>query len=336
MTHTAPPSPYWTPHQATNQRRPMGEARHERTAAALEAAARGWHVFPLTPHGKKPLRGFTDWERHATADPDRIAAFWLHAPYNIGVACGPSGLVVIDLDMPKPGEHPPDEAAAHGATCGEQVFRLLCAKHGQPYPDDTLTVRTRRGGLHLYFRAPEGVRLRNTAGTRGGLGWLIDTRAHGGYVVAPGSHVRQSDGTGTYTITRDAPPTLLPAWLTELLTPAPPPSASTADLLASLPGYRLSRYGEAALRAEADRVATAPGGGRNYALNLAAFNLGQLIARGVLPEQVVTATLAHAAEAANHRHPDQAPNSPREIAAVIASGLRAGMTAQPRRRTTAA
>ncbi|MEO3853650.1 bifunctional DNA primase/polymerase [Acrocarpospora sp. B8E8] len=299
------------------------------TRYALAAAARGWHVFPLTPHGKMPLRGFTDWEQHATADPGRIAAFWPHAPYNIGVACGPSRLVVIDLDMPKPGEQPPAEAIKHGATCGEQVFRHLCAQHGQPYPGDTLTVRTRRGGLHLYYAAPPGRRLRNSAGKTGGLGWLIDTRASGGYVVGPGSYVNQRDGTGPYEITRDAPPALLPGWLAEALTPKPPPSASTADLLAALPGHRLSRYGEAALRAEADRVATARRGARNRTLNTAAFNLGQLVARGALPADLVSAALQNAAEAANT---DGDPNPPREIAAVIACGLKAGMTAPPRRK----
>ena len=236
----------------------MGWPEHcDTAAAALEAVRRGWRVFPLTPYGKKPLRGFTDWERHATNDPERIAAFWPRQPYNIGVACGPSGLVVIDLDRPKPGEHPPAEATKHGATCGEQVFRHLCHKHGQPYPGDTFTVRTRRGGTHLYFAAPEGVRLRNTAGSKGGLGWLIDTRAHGGYVVGPGSYARLPDGTGPYEVVRDVPPAPLPGWLAEALAPAPPPSASAADLFSGLPAHRLSKYGEAALRAEVEQIGRA-------------------------------------------------------------------------------
>ncbi|MGI5516009.1 bifunctional DNA primase/polymerase [Streptomyces sp. CA-106131] len=40
----------------------------------------------------------------------------------------------------------------------------------------------RSGGFHLYFAAPPGVRLGNTAGR---LGKRIDTRAWGGHVVAP-------------------------------------------------------------------------------------------------------------------------------------------------------
>lgn len=313
----------------------MTSATLDTTAAALEAAARGWHVFPLTPYRKKPVRGFTDWEMHATTNPDTIAAFWPRQPYNIGIACGPSGLVVIDLDQPKPGEHPPDDLAARGIATGEHHFRLLCAERGEPYPEDTFTVRTRRGGLHLYFTAPETVRLRNSAGARGGLGWLIDTRAWGGQVVGPGSYVHQSDGAGPYAITRDAPPAPLPAWIGEALKPAPPPPTSAPDLLASLTGIRLSRYGEAALRAEAEQVATASGGDRNAALNRAAFNLGQLVARHVLTEQVVIPTLTRAAELANQRVTDRKPASLRKIAAVIASGLSAGMKAEPRRRKAA-
>ncbi|MBB6350901.1 hypothetical protein FHU36_007473 [Nonomuraea muscovyensis] len=303
-------------------------ARH-----ALEAAARGWRVFPLTPRGKKPLRGFTDWERHATTDAGRVAAFWSRGPYNIGIACGPSRLVVIDLDQPKPGDQPPARYAEHHPHDGEHVFRLLCAERGQPYPADTFTVRTRRGGTHLYFTAPEDVDLRNSAGHKGGLAWLIDTRASGGYVVGPGSQAIQPDGTGRYEITLDVPPAPLPAWLAEALGPTtPPPPPSAADLLAGLPDHRLSRYGQAALRGEVERVATAQRGTRNHTLNTAAFNLGQLVARGALPAEVVITALQSAAEAANA---EGAPNPPREIAAVIDSGLAAGIKAQPRRRRAA-
>ncbi|TMR06508.1 bifunctional DNA primase/polymerase, partial [Nonomuraea turkmeniaca] len=168
-------------------------------ATALHAARCGWHVFPLTPHGKYPARGFTAWERNATTDHDQITAWWQRAPYNVGIACGPSGLLVIDLDLPKPGEHPPATWARRGIASGEEVFRHLCAEHGRPYPGDTRIVTTRRGGTHLYFTAPPGQRLGNTSGDRGkGLGWLIDTRGTGGYVVAPGSYVAARDGTGPY------------------------------------------------------------------------------------------------------------------------------------------
>lgn len=294
--------------------------------AAAYAARRGWHVFPLTPHGKYPARGFTDWERNATTDPDRLAAWWQRAPYNVGIACGPSGLLVIDLDLPKPGEHPPPVWAGRGVASGEQVFRHLCAEHGRPYPDDTRTVTTRRGGTHLYFTAPPGLQLGNTSGARGkGLGWLIDTRGAGGYVVAPGSYVAARDGTGPYTLTRDQPPAPLPDWVAAALTPPPPQpaSGSVADLLADLPARRLTSYGHAALTGEIERVATAPDGGRNHALNLAAWKLGKLIARGALPRDLVEHALQVAAEAANQYSAD--PRPPRALAAVIGYGIDAGI-----------
>ncbi len=56
--------------------------------------------------------------------------------------------------------------------------------------DATYTVGTGSSGTHLYYRHPPiGPELRNTTGERGGLGWKVDTRAHGGYVVAAGSTV---------------------------------------------------------------------------------------------------------------------------------------------------
>ncbi|MFC4529133.1 bifunctional DNA primase/polymerase [Sphaerisporangium dianthi] len=295
----------------------------ELTAAALDCAGRGWHVFPLTPRGKYPLRGFTAWQQHATTDPDKITRMWARAPYNIGIACGPSHLVVVDLDTSKPGEHPPAEHAQRGLATGQEVFLDLCERHGQPYPADTFTVTTRRGGTHLYFTAPHGAALGNTSGNKGnGLGWLIDTRAHGGYVVAPGSYVAQPDGTGTYRTVNPIPPAPLPAWLAALLAPPPTAPTSTAPP-ADLDHARLTRYGHAALTGEIERVTTAPDGGRNHALNLAGWKLGKLIARGILPREVVEHALQGAAETANTHSRD--PRPPHTLAAVISYAIDAGM-----------
>ncbi|MCA1704179.1 MAG: bifunctional DNA primase/polymerase, partial [Actinobacteria bacterium] len=80
---------------------------------------------------------------------------------------------------------------------------------------------TPSGGLHLYYRAPDGVALRNTAGTS--LGWKIDTRAHGGYVRAPGALVHGHP----YTVVHDTDPVPLPAWLLTRLRPTPLPPHPT-------------------------------------------------------------------------------------------------------------
>ena len=80
--------------------------------SALDLAARGWHVIPCACGGKRPaLSG--NWQDLATTDTSRVGAWWTRTPYNIGIACGPSGLIVIDLDIAH-GEPPGDQAAATG------------------------------------------------------------------------------------------------------------------------------------------------------------------------------------------------------------------------------
>ncbi|WP_425465682.1 hypothetical protein, partial [Nonomuraea turkmeniaca] len=105
--------------------------------------------------------------------------------------------------------------------------------------------------------------------------------------------------------------------------PPQPTTATIAELLADLPARRLTAYGHAALTGEIERVATAPDGGRNRALNLAAWKLGKLIARGALPRELVEHALQTAAETANSRSPD--PRPPHALAAVIGYGIDAGI-----------
>ncbi|WP_049581037.1 bifunctional DNA primase/polymerase, partial [Streptomyces sp. SBT349] len=195
--------------------------------AALATAERGWPVFPLRPGDKRPAGhreadcprtgrctdGHLTPEQRATTDVALIAACWTQRPYNVGIATGPARLVVIDLDVPKgPDDVPPQEWAQAGVHDGMDVFAAVCEQHGQPYPTDTFTVRTGGGGLHLYFTAPAEKRLRGSGGT---LGWKVDTRAWGGYVVAGGSSVHRR----LYSVEQDAPPAPIPTWLSELLTP---------------------------------------------------------------------------------------------------------------------
>jgi Bifunctional DNA primase/polymerase, N-terminal len=278
----------------------------ELLGAALSAAARGWQVFPLAPGRKTPA--VRDWETRATADAERIRRCWSAGPFNVGVACGPSGLVVVDLDTPKPGQDTAGEWRLPGVGCGEDVLAVVADRAGQPLPVDTLAVRTGRGGLHLYFAAPTGSRLRNTAGR---LGWLIDTRAAGGYVVAAGSIV---DGR-PYRLLTDRPPAPLPGWLADRLTD-PGPTPGPIDLPPPPAKDRAARYAHAALRGELQHVLDAPAGTRNHTLNRAAFALGQLVAGRLLDEQLVVDALGRAGQAIGL--------SGRECAATIASGLRAG------------
>ncbi|MPY99443.1 MAG: DNA primase [Actinophytocola sp.] len=296
--------------------------------AALAAAERGWRVFPLLPGRKQPAvhgansclgtgpcaTGHKGWEQRATTDPERITRAWSHKPYNIGIATGPSGLLVVDLDTAQPDEQPPDEWRQAGVRDGHDVYAAAATNEAGFYADlvwDTHTVVTPSGGTHLYYAAPTDVRLRSTAGTA--LGWKVDTRGPGGYVVAAGSVI---DGR-RYETTADRDPRPLPAWLVEKLKPGLPPAP--AQPIAPTTGTHGS-YLDAAVRAEVSRVHTAPEGQRNYSLYCAAVALGQLVAGGAPSEHDVRGELARAAG----RHVAVGAYSEAQAHKTITSGLRAG------------
>jgi Bifunctional DNA primase/polymerase, N-terminal len=278
--------------------------------SALFLAWHGFSIFPCVPGGKEPA--VKSWEQRATTDPDRITACWSAGAYNIGVACGPSRLVVIDLDMPKPDTVRPDAWAIDGVHDGTDVLAWLCEQEGQPFPANTYAVRTGRGGLHLYFEHPhDGQPLRNTSGTKGGgLGWLIDTRSHGGLVVGAGSKV----GAGTYRLVSDDRPAPLPAWLQQRLQPAPLPPQR--PITVSIGTDRRSKYLEAAVTAELARIANAGPGTRNTAVFEASVALGQLCASGALDTNDIKGMLTHAALKVGQR--------PTEATRTVASGLKTG------------
>jgi hypothetical protein len=273
--------------------------------SALALAARGWHVFPCAPGGKRPaLR--VNWQELATTDPGRIRTWWARQPYNIAISCGPSGLVVIDLDVPcdtRPGGALEDGLLISGVG----KFAELCRHYGQPYPPGTFSVSTPSGGCHLYFTAPAS-NVRNSAGR---LGPLIDVRADGGYVLAPGSRTGQR----AYTVSDATPPAPLPVWITGLLEDGPTPTTA-AQRHPAPGGTRGTAYALAALREETRHVATARPGTRNDTLNRAAFSLGQLTAAGLLPPLAVDTALASAAE--------QAGLTEDEARRTIRSGITAG------------
>ncbi|NIL59166.1 bifunctional DNA primase/polymerase [Salinispora arenicola] len=286
--------------------------------AALGHAARGWHVFPLRPDDKRPAfpdhtaddctgrdprcrAGHVGWEPRATTDPGRIRRAWTARPYGIGLACGPSHLVVVDLDTPKDGSAGPT---------GLDTLTGLARQHGTGI-NATYTVTTGRGGTHLYYRHPDdGPALRNTAGERGnGLGPMVDTRAHGGYVVAAGSTVAGRP----YTVDLDTDPAPLPNWLAGLLTPAPLPPQR--PVVVALPGGRERAFVRSAVERECARVTTAPDH-HNDTLYVASVALGQLVAGGSLSADEAFTALEHAGISAGLRH--------RAVLATIASGFRAG------------
>lgn len=293
--------------------------------AALAAAARGWHVFPVAAGSKVPaLHGFQScprtgvcaaghrgWEQRATTEAERIRGAWSAGPFNVGIACGPSGLVVVDLDAAKGDQPPLPWDTEPGVTDGQDVLAVLAERAGQPLPVDTYTVATAGGGAQLYYRVPGGARLRNTQGK---LGWKIDTRAAGGYVVAAGSIINGR----TYRTLVDTDPMMLPAWLATELNTTPPPPPPAAPVRTGT--GRVDRYVQAAINAEQARVRAADKGHRNATLYTAAVALGQLVAGHALTETHARASLLDACT----RHLGRGNFTHRAANDTITSGLNAG------------
>ncbi|MGW3328910.1 bifunctional DNA primase/polymerase, partial [Streptomyces virginiae] len=167
---------------------------------------------------------------------------------------------------------------------GADNLLALCERAGQAVPA-TWTVRTPSGGTHLYFTAPDGVRLGNTAGK---LAPLIDTRGHGGYVVASGS----TTAAGTYEVTDPSPVTELPAWLLSLLQP-PAPHPVRLRMPGAVRGGSAAR---AALHAECEAVRQAPAKQANNTLNRSAFKVGRFVAWGDIPREEVEEAFQAAGE----------------------------------------
>lgn len=208
--------------------------------AALRAVERGFHIFPVAigdkvPH---PLSGYRDpaghyhgWGETASNDPSQVGTFWgLTDPLaNIGIACKPSQLLVVDLDVPKE----PDKLmgtewsylhAGYGPfVSGVDLLNEMAYKLAgeQPWNDyeNTYTVRTGSGGLHLYYWWPESLpRISQASPVKG----VIDVRGNGGqwggYVLAEGSVTRAGEYTDCrpgYGI-RQAPD-----WIVKLVTERP-------------------------------------------------------------------------------------------------------------------
>lgn len=204
-------------------------------SAALALAARDLYVFPCnldktpaTPH----------WNKDATADPEQIRRMWTARPNaSIGVACGPSRLVVIDIDAGKG---------------GFESWAKLKAEHG--IDDETLTSITGGGGWHLFYRAPEGFRGRNSVSK---LGPGLDVRADGGYIIAPPSG-HPSGGVYTWDPSRPDP-IPLPASLRVLLE-----RMERAERPASRPAQPVAATGDLALVRDALRYLDPWAGGYDW------------------------------------------------------------------------
>lgn len=198
--------------------------------AALKAQRRGLYIFPVTPGDKTPHRLAGRWGETATNDINRVLHFWTQVDpqANVGVACKPSELLVIDLDKAKEpwNLRGSDWAYLHDAygqfVSGEDVWDEMIYKLGAGYPSGpmfTYSVRTGSGGLHLYFQWPKHwPRISQASPIKG----VVDVRGnggqYGGYVLAEGSVT----SAGQYRAVENLRgPQIAPEWIRQLVAEKP-------------------------------------------------------------------------------------------------------------------
>ncbi|MER7929825.1 bifunctional DNA primase/polymerase [Streptomyces sp. NPDC096057] len=333
-------------------------------ATASWCARQGWPVHPLAAGRKTPAGNCADCRttphppgqcpcipegrwchgfHAATLDQRRISRWWgTHPEFGVGIACGPASLIVIDIDA-HPTQPPTRNRILPGIPIGDHIdltglangfhtLAVLAALRGRRSPaddDTTLRVRTPSGGLHVWYRIADNRRWRCSSGSSQGaaLAWQVDVRAHGGYIVAPGTTTRD----GTYSpIDAVRVPAALPPWLAQELErtghlpsasiPAPrpvPPRARQAVSAAGGGRDRTDRLLLSVLAPVEECGQLAEGAGFSDALNRAAYTLGGLVAAGRLTEDEARNALTEAAAAAR-------PGQERRAAQIIVSGLTAG------------
>ncbi|MDB4872497.1 MAG: primase [Gemmatimonadales bacterium] len=250
---------------------------------AVSLAGRGWAVFPCRPSDKRPA--VPEWDRRACSDPATAGRYWPSPRHNIGVACGPSGLVVVDLDTPAHGGTLPEEWRIPGVVEGADVLAVLVERLGREWPH-TYMVRTPSFGTHLYYLKPEGREIRNSAGK---VGPMIDVRAAGGYVVGAGSVT----SVGVYEVLIDSAPAPLPGWLADL---ADPPRSVRSLSTQAAPRAEVSGRPRSRFVALLDTLLNAPIGQRNNVLHWAACRAGDMVQEGQVEQYAAYTALTQAAE----------------------------------------
>lgn len=263
--------------------------------AAVDYALRGLPVFPLQPRSKRPAttHGFKD----ATLDLDQIARSWTRTPHaNIGMPTGePSGIYVVDID---------------GAE-GHRTWAALFPDEGH-VPNTTRVATGREGGVHLWFRvAGTDAKLPNAD-----LGWKLDTRGFGGYVLLPPSvHPNGS----RYRLIEAFPPAPLPDYLRRAVTPPPPAPPSPIRIAARLPDGEITDRGRRRMLGVIRRLEQTQPGQRHAGLYWAARMAGGMVDAGMVSRDVAQRALFAAADAIGLVAEDGA-----NVTQTISDGLQKG------------
>lgn len=271
------------------------------------AHTKEWTLANGKCYGRCGQRGHGLYD--ATDDVATIAEWWTEDPRcGIGMPAHGNGYRILDVD-PKSGGNE-SFAKLHAYVLDRTGTDLMA----------TLIQNTGRHdgerGMHLLFGgAGDGISSKPKAFGPDMPG--LDTRGVGGYIVTwPTLHI---SGVEYEYIDWRQDPSEWPAILTVLMNPPKPVRAPTTSSRRREKG---AAYGEKALSAELDDVLNTGEGTRNHRLNLAAFNMGQLVADGTLSDQTVRDELLNAAMRAGLNYG--------ESLRTIESGVTAGIS-KPRR-----
>lgn len=157
---------------------------------ALAYAALGLPVFPCIENSKSPM--LSNGHNGATLDSEQIEQWWTNRPFaNIGIAI-PEDMIVVDID----------------------AFNTQQAINLQYIPTTPYAITPRDdGGRHYWFKLPAGVSARPQTEVLPG----VDTRAFGGYAIAPPSvHPNGKKYKWGLSIL-ETPMAEIPDWLLELI-----------------------------------------------------------------------------------------------------------------------
>lgn len=337
------------------------DARPKPLSVALWLASHGIHVHPLIPGRKLPPRNcarcspgttndpnalyishtpdeckciaagrYCHGVHAATTNPEHIAAWWQKIPdAAVGVAAGPSGLLILDVDCHGgecpaaekvlPGLALPDDVDPTTIHDGLDVLALLCELRKAPLLDvapPTMTVRTPSGGVQYWYKVPPGSQWKSSSSD---LGWQLDVKAGWGYGIAPGSVTPK----GIYRRSGDCTTVAdLPAWLAadlkrtgHYIDPKQGRRRVRASQLLSRLNPKGDRYVNWVVESEITQLAGMTEGGRNTATYDAAKAIARFIPEGKLSESQVEDLVVGAAQ--------QAGLSEREAVAATRSGIRA-------------
>lgn len=253
----------------------------------------GWHLYPCSTRSRAGcFKAATD---AATCDLDQLEQWSRAYPRcNWRVICGPSRIWGLDVDIPS------IDHAADGVT----AMKALVEVHGA-LPPRPMT-RSGGGGYAMFFEH-RGERIVGKTGHP--YPGIDPRRGRLSVTIPPSIHITTKLPYRWLNAPWEVTPPVAPAWLVKLVEEPPEPAqprqpVDTTDVARN----RLYRAAIA--------VAQAGTGARNETLNRRAYQVGRMLADGLLLEQEAVEALYAAARAAGLDH--------NEARGTIKSGINSG------------